>query len=120
MTEVNFESLNLPIPDIVKTYPDEKKREIFNYLNDMSDLEKVGYKIAFNHLESSFDIYICNLFHEARLNIFIITFFMRAFFMRAFIFASILFTSILFASILISSYFWTNYRKILKYFGCST
>jgi len=60
--EVIFDSLNLPIPDIVKTYPDEKKREIFNYLNEMSDIEKVGYKIAFNHLESSFDIYRSNGF----------------------------------------------------------
>jgi hypothetical protein len=64
MTEVNFDSLNLPIPDIVKTYSDEKKREIFDYLNDMSDLEKVGYKIAFNHLESSFDIYRSNGFKQ--------------------------------------------------------
>jgi len=62
MTEVNFESLNLPIPDAVKTYSDEKKREIFEYLKDMSDLEKEGYKIAFNHLESSFDIYRSNGF----------------------------------------------------------
>jgi hypothetical protein len=60
--EVNFESLNLPIPEIVKTYPDEKKREIFEYLKDMSELEKEGYKIAFNHLESSFDIYRSNGF----------------------------------------------------------
>jgi hypothetical protein len=60
--EVNFESLNLPIPDAVKTYSDEKKREIFEYLKDMSDLEKEGYKIAFNHLESSFDIYRSNGF----------------------------------------------------------
>jgi hypothetical protein len=60
--EVNFESLNLPIPEIVKTYSTEKKREIFDYLNDMSDLEKEGYKIAFNHLESSFDIYRSNGF----------------------------------------------------------
>ena len=102
----------------------------------MSELEKVGYKIAFNHLESSFDIYICNLFQEARLNIFIITFiyacvylcvrlFMRAFIFASFLFASILFASILFASILfasipISSYFWTTYRKSSKYFCCST
>ena len=62
MTEVNFDSLNLPIPDTVKTYSSEKKREIFDYLNDMSELEKVGYKIAFNHLESSFDIYRSNGF----------------------------------------------------------
>jgi D-mannonate dehydratase len=54
--EVNFESLNIPIPEIVKTYTLEKKREIFDYLSEMDELNKVGYKIAFNHLESSFDI----------------------------------------------------------------
>jgi hypothetical protein len=64
MTEVNFESLNLPIPDIVKTYPNEKKREIFEYLNELTDIEKVGYTIAFNHLESSFDICRSNGFKE--------------------------------------------------------
>lgn len=60
--EVNFETLNLPIPEIFKTYSHEKKREIFEYLNDMTELEKEGYKIAFNHLESSFDIYRSNGF----------------------------------------------------------
>lgn len=62
--EVNFDSLNLPIPDIIKTYSIEKKREIFEYLNDMSDIEKEGYKIAFNHLESSFDICRSNGFKD--------------------------------------------------------
>jgi hypothetical protein len=63
MTEdVNFDLLNLPVPDIVKTYSNEKKRETFDYLNDMTDIEKVGYRIAFNHLESSFDIYRSNGF----------------------------------------------------------
>lgn len=62
--EVNFESLNLPIPEIVKTYSLEKKREIFDYLNEMDDLNKNGYKIAFNHLESSFDICRSNGFKE--------------------------------------------------------
>ena len=37
--EVNFDSLNLPIPDIVKTYSNEKKREIFEYLNENCVLE---------------------------------------------------------------------------------
>jgi hypothetical protein len=60
--EVNFDLLNLQVPDIVKTYSNEKKREIFDYLNDMSDIEKVGYIIALNHLESSFDIYRSNGF----------------------------------------------------------
>ena len=49
--QVNFSSLNLPIPDIVKIYPYEKKREIFDYLFSMTEIEKEGYKIAFNHLE---------------------------------------------------------------------
>jgi len=30
----------------------------------MNDLEKTGYKIAFNHLESSFDIYRSNGFKQ--------------------------------------------------------
>ena len=62
--EITFDSLNLPIPDIVKTYPNEKKREIYDYLNELTDVEKVGYTIAFNHLESSFDICRSNGFKE--------------------------------------------------------
>ena len=64
--ETNFDSLNLPIPEIVKTYSNEKKREIFDYLNEMSDIEKEGYKIAFNHVESSFDIYRSNGFKHSK------------------------------------------------------
>jgi len=62
--QVNFDSLNIPIPEIVKTYTLEKKREIFDYLSEMDELNKVGYKIAFNHLESSFDICRSNGFKE--------------------------------------------------------
>jgi hypothetical protein len=62
--EVNFESLNIPIPEAIKTYSLEKKREIFEYLSEMDELNKVGYKIAFNHLESSFDICRSNGFKE--------------------------------------------------------
>ena len=62
--QVNFDSLNIPIPEIVKTYTLEKKKEIFDYLSEMDELNKVGYKIAFNHLESSFDICRSNGFKE--------------------------------------------------------
>jgi hypothetical protein len=54
--EIHFDSLILPIPDIIKEYPIEIQREIFEYLNELDNLEKIGYKIAFNHLGSSFDI----------------------------------------------------------------
>lgn len=62
--EVNFDSLNLPIPEIIKNYSYEKQREIFEYLFEMNEHDRIGYKIAFNHLESSFDIYRSNGFKQ--------------------------------------------------------
>jgi hypothetical protein len=64
MSEVNFDSLHLPIPEIIKTYSLEKQREIFDYLSEMNQDDKIAYKIAFNHLESSFDICRSNGFKE--------------------------------------------------------
>lgn len=61
---INFESLNIPIPEVIKTYPIEKQRQIFEYLSEMDEINKVGYKIAFNHLESSFDICRSNGYKE--------------------------------------------------------
>jgi hypothetical protein len=60
--EIQFETLGLKIPEIVKTYSLEKQKEIFEYLSEMNELERKGYEIAFNHLESSFDIYRSNGF----------------------------------------------------------
>jgi D-mannonate dehydratase len=54
--EINFKTLDIPIPEIIKTYTIEKQKEIFEYLNEMDNLNKQGYKIAFYHLETSFDI----------------------------------------------------------------
>ena len=62
--EITFDSLNLPIPETINKYSIEKKREIFEYLSELTDIEKVGYIIAFNHLESSFDICRSNGFKE--------------------------------------------------------
>lgn len=62
--EVNFDSLNLPIPELVKSYSIEKQREVFEYLSEMDELNKIAYKIAFNHLQSSFDICRSNGFKE--------------------------------------------------------
>ena len=53
---IQFEALNLPIPNSVRFYTTEKQREIFEYLNEMNEKERIGYKIAFDHLGSSFDI----------------------------------------------------------------
>ena len=62
--EINYDSLNLPIPDVVKKYPLEKQREIFNYLSKIDDHHRKAYLIAINHLGSSFSIYNSNGFKE--------------------------------------------------------
>ena len=45
--QVNFSSLNLPIPDIVKIYPYEKKREIFDYLFSFLQTRRSAYGGAY-------------------------------------------------------------------------
>jgi hypothetical protein len=62
--EINFESLNLPISESIKLYSEEQQKEIFQYLNEMTDHEKIGYEIAFNHLGTSFNVYRSNGFME--------------------------------------------------------
>jgi hypothetical protein len=59
---IQFDTLNLPIPTIIQSYTIEKQREIFQYLSEMHEKERVGYKIAFEHLGTSFDIYRSNGF----------------------------------------------------------
>jgi hypothetical protein len=61
-TEIDFANLNLPIPDSLKVCSIEQKYEIYQYLNDLTDHEKKTYKIAINHLGSSFNIYKSNGF----------------------------------------------------------
>ena len=61
---VDFSSLNLPIPEVVYTYPKEKQTEIFNYLQQLDDHDRTGYLIANNHLGTSFNIYKSNGYKE--------------------------------------------------------
>lgn len=62
--EIDFESLKMKIPALVKTYPIEKQREIFNYLSEMDELNRKAYEIAFDHLGSSFNIFRSNGYKE--------------------------------------------------------
>lgn len=62
--QIDFETLNMKIPELVKTYPIEKQREIFQYLSELDDLNKKAYEIAADHLGSSFNIYRSNGFKE--------------------------------------------------------
>lgn len=62
--QVNFEILNLPIPCVIKTYSNEKQRQIFNYLQEMDEHNRKGYLIAQNHLGTSFNICKSNGYKE--------------------------------------------------------
>ena len=62
--EIDFESLNMKIPELIKSYPIEKQREIFQYLSELDELNKKAYEIAADHLGSSFNIYRSNGFKE--------------------------------------------------------
>ena len=52
----DFESLKLPISPKIYTLSEEDQALIFNYLNILTETEKICYKIAYQHLGSSFDI----------------------------------------------------------------
>ena len=61
---VNFSTLNITIPEIIKQYPLEKQEEIYNYLSQLDENNKKAYLIAYNHLGTSFNIYKSNGFKE--------------------------------------------------------
>jgi phage-related protein len=62
--EINFESLNIKIPETLKTFPLEKQKEIFEYLRELDEHNKKAYEIALDHLGTSFNIYRSNGFKE--------------------------------------------------------
>lgn len=62
--EASFKLLNIRIPESVKNCSLEKQEEVLEYLREMDDIHKKAYEIAFNHLESSFDILRSNGFQE--------------------------------------------------------
>jgi len=54
----------IPIPELIKDYPEEKQREIMAYLEQLDEHHRSAYLIAFNHLGSSFNIYKSNGFKD--------------------------------------------------------
>jgi lipopolysaccharide export LptBFGC system permease protein LptF len=62
--EVNFDSLNLKISELIKQYPIDQQREIFEYLNQMDEHNRKAYNIAYNHLGTSFSISRSNGFKQ--------------------------------------------------------
>jgi hypothetical protein len=60
----NFESLNLPLPESLQMYSIEQQKEIFEYLSSLNECHIIAYKIAFNHLGTSYNILRTNGFKE--------------------------------------------------------
>ena len=63
-SEINFDSLNIKISTIIKNYPFEKQRLIFEYLSEMDEHHRKAYDIAYNHLGTSFSIIRSNGFKQ--------------------------------------------------------
>lgn len=62
--EINFDSLNMKISELIKKYPIEQQREILEYLTEMDEHNRKAYDIAYNHLGTSFNIARSNGFKE--------------------------------------------------------
>jgi hypothetical protein len=62
--QINFDSLNMNISQLIKRYPIEQQREIFNYLNEMDEQNRKAYDIAYHHLGTSFNVARSNGFKE--------------------------------------------------------
>lgn len=56
--------LNIPIPETINYLSDDNKILIIEYLKQLNEKEKIAYKIAFDHLGSSFNIIRSNGFQE--------------------------------------------------------
>lgn len=66
--KIDFKQLELPVPDLIYSYDEEKQREIFDYLNSLDEMQKKAYLIAKSHLGTSFNIYKSNGFKEWKNN----------------------------------------------------
>jgi len=58
------EKEELPISEIISQYSEEKQKDIIDYLSSLNEHQKKAYLIAYNHLNSSFNIIRSNGFKE--------------------------------------------------------
>jgi hypothetical protein len=54
----------LPLPNNFENYDIEIQSSIIEYITQLSDLEKKAYKIAYNHLGSSFNVVKSNGYND--------------------------------------------------------
>ena len=61
---INFDKLNLHIPNSIQQLDIEKQKEIYDYLESLDVKGKIVYQIAMEHLGTSFNILRSNGFSE--------------------------------------------------------
>lgn len=54
----------LPLPNNFENYDTDIQSSIIEYITQLSDLEKKAYKIAYNHLGSSFNVVKSNGYND--------------------------------------------------------
>jgi hypothetical protein len=54
----------LPLPNNFENYDIDTQSSIIEYITHLSDLEKKAYKIAHNHLGSSFNVFKSNGYND--------------------------------------------------------
>lgn len=62
--EIDFNSLNMKISDLIKKYPIEQQKLIFEYLSQMDEHDRKAYDIAEKHLGTSFNVARSNGFKQ--------------------------------------------------------
>ena len=62
-TSLSFIS-ELPLPNNFQNYDTDTQSSIIEYITHLSDLEKKAYKIAYNHLGSSFNVLKSNGYND--------------------------------------------------------
>jgi hypothetical protein len=54
----------LPLPNNFENYDADTQSAIIEYISHLSDIEKKAYKIAYNHLGSSFNVVKSNGYND--------------------------------------------------------
>uniref|UniRef100_A0A6C0I9B9 Uncharacterized protein n=1 Tax=viral metagenome TaxID=1070528 RepID=A0A6C0I9B9_9ZZZZ len=54
----------LPLPNNFENYDDDTQAAIIEYISHLSQIEKKAYKIAYNHLGSSFNVVKSNGYND--------------------------------------------------------
>ena len=59
-----WKDLPIPVPETIVNFSTEKQKEIYEYLKQLNEKDMIAYKIALDHLGTSFNIVRSNGFTE--------------------------------------------------------